>query len=310
MTLIVAALTWRESTNPNHVWAKRYHPEFPLAMNFLNESVTARDALIAEENARRSREIRRTRLTALIFAVAFIFSLGMGVYAYGQKNKAQSLLVEAEKQKTLAQNASLATEEALKKVEQQNHLTQVANRQLKDSQDEVDKRAKEAEEQRNLAQAKTLLAQQNAKEAAAEKVRAETEAKKATENEQKATENEQKARSSATKALDQIVENRKRLYASSIELAEKAYEAGDTERAQNLLLRDQIFHKGDTTTMDNLAETRIAWLKELGDITQPIPGEKVEVPSRDLVWEAKRDRAVSSGITFGDLPIGNLRPSA
>ena len=70
------ALAWREQSNPNAMWAKRYHPEFPLAMNFLDESVTARDALIAGENARRTREIRRTRLTALIFAVAFPFRWG------------------------------------------------------------------------------------------------------------------------------------------------------------------------------------------------------------------------------------------
>ena len=79
------ALTWREQSNPNQVWARRYHPEFPLAMNFLDQSVAARDAQIAGEEARRRKEIKRTRLTALIFAVAFLFSLAMGVYAYGRR---------------------------------------------------------------------------------------------------------------------------------------------------------------------------------------------------------------------------------
>src|SRR6185503_14620411 len=32
------ALTWREQSNPNQVWAKRYHSEFPLAMGFLDQS--------------------------------------------------------------------------------------------------------------------------------------------------------------------------------------------------------------------------------------------------------------------------------
>jgi tetratricopeptide (TPR) repeat protein len=113
------ALTWREQSNPNKVWAQRYHAEFPLAMNFLDESVNARNAQIAGEDARRRKEIRRTRLTALIFAVAFIFSLAMGVYAYTQKNRAETLLgiaagslKDAERQKTIAKGAQIEAERA------------------------------------------------------------------------------------------------------------------------------------------------------------------------------------------------------
>jgi len=295
------ALTWRDSTNPNHVWAKRYHPEFPLAMNFLNESITVRDALIAGENARRSREIRRTRLTALIFAVAFIFSLAMGVYAYGQKNKAQGLLVEAEKQKKIAETATEKTKEALEEATLQNQLARKANEQLKNSQDEVYKRAKEAEEQRNLAQAKTVLAQQNAKEAAAEKVRAETAARKATENEQLATENEQKARRSATNALYQINENRKRLYASSIGLAEKAYEAGDAERAQKLLDREQMLRKGDITSTHYRAEGLIALKDELGYITDSA-WDEIGGDLRGFEWYYLWRLASRKLATFGEGP--------
>jgi len=82
------ALTWREEGKPNEVWARRYHPEFALAGRFLDESVAARDAQVLKEEAQRRKEVNRSRLTALIFAVAFLFSLAMGVYAYGAKNKA------------------------------------------------------------------------------------------------------------------------------------------------------------------------------------------------------------------------------
>ncbi|HKB68888.1 MAG TPA: hypothetical protein VKC61_23805 [Pyrinomonadaceae bacterium] len=103
------ALSWREQTNPNEVWGRRYHPAFPLAMSFLNQSVTERDAQIADEESRRRREIKRTRLTALIFAIAFIFSLAMGVYAYGQKNEAFKAKDAAE---TALQQAKTALHEA------------------------------------------------------------------------------------------------------------------------------------------------------------------------------------------------------
>jgi len=89
------ALTWRERGKPNEVWARRYHPEFALAEHFLNESVAARDAQVLKDEAQRRKEINRTRLTAMIFGVAFVFSLAMGVYAYGAKKKADKAKDEA-----------------------------------------------------------------------------------------------------------------------------------------------------------------------------------------------------------------------
>jgi len=99
------ALTWREQAKPNQVWAQRYHPEFAMAMKFLDDSVAARNAQIAGEEARRKKEIKRTRITALIFLVATVFSLAMGVYAYGKKNEAASALAEANRQRVMAEEA-------------------------------------------------------------------------------------------------------------------------------------------------------------------------------------------------------------
>ena len=84
------ALTWREQSKPNEIWARRYHPEFALAGRFLDESVAARDAQVVKDEKQRRKEINRSRLTALIFGVAFLFSLAMGVYAYSAKNKAEA----------------------------------------------------------------------------------------------------------------------------------------------------------------------------------------------------------------------------
>jgi len=147
------ALTWRELTNPNQVWARRYHPEFASAMNFLDESVTARDAQIAGEEARRRKEIKRTRLTALIFAIAFIFSLAMGVYAYGQKN-------EAQRQQTYALKAKDEAVAALKEAKEQraNAETQARIAGEKSVAAAVEK--KNAEQQKDIALAKSKEATQ------------------------------------------------------------------------------------------------------------------------------------------------------
>ena len=213
------ALTWREQSNPNQVWARRYHPEFPLAMSFLEESVTTRDALIAGERARRSREIRRTRLTALIFAVAFIFSLAMGVYAYGQKNSAQRSQLLAEGQAFIAETARKETAAALRKADSQNLLTEQANRDLKKSQEEVVQRAQEAEEQRDLAKAQTLLAKKNAERASQQQLRAK-------EGETHATSLQFAATSSS-----QLFSDTQASLASAI----KAEETANTPEAENAL---------------------------------------------------------------------------
>jgi energy-coupling factor transporter ATP-binding protein EcfA2 len=111
------ALAWREQSKPNEIWAKRYHPEFVAAQAFLDESLKARNAQAVLDESRRKKEIRRTRLTALIFAVAFLFSLVMGVYAFGAKNDAlkQKAAADAARTGALAekQKADVARNEAL-----------------------------------------------------------------------------------------------------------------------------------------------------------------------------------------------------
>ncbi|HYJ86261.1 MAG TPA: hypothetical protein VEW46_09415 [Pyrinomonadaceae bacterium] len=110
------ALNWREQGKPNEVWARRYHPEFALAGNFLDESVEARDAQVAADEARRRKEIRRSRLTALVFFVAFLFSGVVGAYAFTLKAKAdvaknealdQRIRADKLKDEALARNAAL-----------------------------------------------------------------------------------------------------------------------------------------------------------------------------------------------------------
>jgi energy-coupling factor transporter ATP-binding protein EcfA2 len=213
------ALTWREQSNPNDVWAKRYHAEFPLAMNFLDASVTARDAQIAGDEARRRKEINRTRLTALIFAVAFIFSLASFIYAYGQKNSAQRSLLLAKEQADIANRASQEAADALKKADDNNRLMQLANSELTNSQNELDKRAKELEKQRNLAQAQTLLAKNNAEKAREQQSLAEERQKLATSRELAAT------------STSQLFSDTQASLASAV----KAEETANTTEADNAL---------------------------------------------------------------------------
>ncbi|HEY0762290.1 MAG TPA: hypothetical protein VGD61_07925 [Pyrinomonadaceae bacterium] len=166
------ALTWREESNPNQVWSKRYHSEFPLAMSFLDESVTARDAQIAGEEARRLREIKRTRLTALIFAILFFFSLAMGIYAYRKKSEVQVALIEAQNQRAAAYQAKEKADILLKFADEQRQFAEASQRgaileQQKamlsrqianDRAIEADKQRQRAEQQAGIAKAAAIKA--------------------------------------------------------------------------------------------------------------------------------------------------------
>jgi WD40 repeat protein/energy-coupling factor transporter ATP-binding protein EcfA2 len=90
------ALNWRDESKPNKVWAQRYQPEFAQAMSFLDESVKARQAQIAGDQARRTREIKRTRLTALILGLGFLVAIGLGAYANRARGEAERERARAE----------------------------------------------------------------------------------------------------------------------------------------------------------------------------------------------------------------------
>jgi tetratricopeptide (TPR) repeat protein len=156
------ALTWREQGKPNEVWARRYHPEFALAERFLDESVADRDAQVIKDEAQRRKEINRTRLTALIFGVAFLFSLAMGVYAYGAKNKAETAQIEAVK----AKNDALAQ----KKVADQAKDDALAQKKVADdAKDDAFAQKAKADEAKNDALAQKKKADEAKNDALAQK---------------------------------------------------------------------------------------------------------------------------------------------
>jgi WD40 repeat protein len=96
------ALDWREQNSPNEAWARRYHPGFDQAMNFLQRSQAARETELLETENQRRKELRRTRLFAVVLAVAALFSLGLAGYAMQQKVKAQQSANDAEEHRKSA----------------------------------------------------------------------------------------------------------------------------------------------------------------------------------------------------------------
>ena len=55
------ALDWRERVRPNATWGQRYHPEFGIALEYLEQSRVAREQRITDEEKRRKEQIERDR---------------------------------------------------------------------------------------------------------------------------------------------------------------------------------------------------------------------------------------------------------
>jgi len=103
-------LEWRDEMKPGQAWARRYHPDpkaygFNQIMTFLDKSREARSAEALKEKTLRKRETQRKLLfvSAFVFAIAFLISLGFGLSAARHKNLTTQLLYIASM--NLAQNA-------------------------------------------------------------------------------------------------------------------------------------------------------------------------------------------------------------
>jgi len=184
------AINWRDKHKPTLAWAERYNPAFERAMVYLRTS--EKEYLEEEENKIRlqKRQMRRTRIVAMILGVAAIISVGFMLFAFVQKIAAdrQTVLaeqrrVQAEREKTRADSSTVVAIEARviadsnATVATQNAELARIQREIADSQRVLaDRNAAEAIRQQNIAleqsdsaKRASLRADQNAKAATEQK---------------------------------------------------------------------------------------------------------------------------------------------
>ena len=85
------ALDWHAQNQLNEDWGFRYSKDindFDLAINFLSESEGEQKLLLALEEARRKRELRRTRMFASVIGIAFLLALAAAWIAWRQRGRA------------------------------------------------------------------------------------------------------------------------------------------------------------------------------------------------------------------------------
>ena len=207
------ALKWRAKYKPNRDWGQRYHPDFDLAMAFLDESEAERDRQREkeeeqqrEEEQRRARELeaaqklaesesRRAanqaeaarRLRWMVAALAFMFlvATGTAVYALFARSRAIKAQGEAILERQKAEEEKATAEEQKRIAEGQ---TRIAQEQTK-----IAKRARE------LASGSEEKAQWEASNAKKATLRAEAETRRANHQAKVARKNLQDAENANTK---------------------------------------------------------------------------------------------------------------
>jgi tetratricopeptide (TPR) repeat protein len=168
---LALALRWRSENRPNAVWAQHYHPDFDGAMAFIDASKEANEAEIAERERQRRSAVRRTRIFATVLGIAFLISLGFGIFAFDARNKAYAARNEAVEEKKKADVARSEAEKEKVKA-QESEKRAVDNEQIaQQEKTKAEEAALIAEQQRQEAQAATerarqaqIVAEQNQKE--------------------------------------------------------------------------------------------------------------------------------------------------
>ncbi len=96
------ALNWRDENMPTLTWAERFNPAFERAMVYLRTS--EKEFIAEEENKIRAqkRQLRRSRITAIILGTAAIISMFFMLFAFVKQVEAEKNRQEAEQQRERA----------------------------------------------------------------------------------------------------------------------------------------------------------------------------------------------------------------
>jgi energy-coupling factor transporter ATP-binding protein EcfA2 len=142
---LTIALNWRDQTQPNAAWAKRYNPAFDQAMQFLEASVAARDAAVVEKETARQKEINRLRGFSAIVAFLFVLALGTAAFAFQQQKIAAQQRQEAEEQRQDAEEQRGIAEEQRTIATEQRDTARLREQEAEDAKELALRREREAQ---------------------------------------------------------------------------------------------------------------------------------------------------------------------
>lgn len=220
------AINWREKQKPTLAWAQRYNPAFERAMVYLETSDKAYRAEEENKVKLQKRQLRRSKIFAIVLGSAAIVAMGLTVYSQMLRTEAVKQEQEANKQKEIAVEQQKIAEEQ-KEIAEQKQKEALEQKEIADQERQkavvqekvATKNARIAQQQRELA----LVREKEATEAKAEADKNAEEARKQTIEAEKAREEAYRRR---MLSIAQSMSVKSRQIAGNIELkALVAYQA-------------------------------------------------------------------------------------
>jgi tetratricopeptide (TPR) repeat protein len=268
------ALDWRDKSHPTKAWGERYHPDFDLAMTYLEQSRLAREERLAAEEKKREDEIerdkreleqtklfvaqqaraaRRMRVLLAAMCVFLLLSIATAAFAWNQRTSAFQSREAAE----LARRNAELSAEAAKKAESF------------------------ARVQADAANESKWNAEMAEKEAAFEKVRAEAAAKLATEQKAQAEENLKAAQVATEKANAATIEAQRsaQQVASALERGELIRSGLESYRREDYNLARSSFEK---------LEEKLRGLQPGANNAHNFTPQQARQATRDYGWTMSR----------------------
>jgi WD40 repeat protein len=155
------AINWREQHKPSLTWAERFNPAFERAMVYLRTS--EKEFLAEEENKihLRKKQMKRTKIGAMIFGSAAIIAVGFMLFAFSQKISADRISIIADIRRQWAEREIQTADSITTDAIYQKSMADSGATEARLSAIEAEKMKVIAESQKQIAVFNAFLAQKN-----------------------------------------------------------------------------------------------------------------------------------------------------
>jgi WD40 repeat protein len=229
------ALDWRAEDRPNEAWARRYHPDFEIAMDFLEQSREIRDLKAYAKERSRRRELRRTRLVAVVFLILFLFSIAATAMALVARSDALNKTSQLERQTKIAEDEKANAQRLRAVAEEQRTLAETQKAKAESNFTEAEEARKATLEQKKKADEQKQKAEEQARIARENELRAVSAGAEAERQKQLAIQQEGVAQEAVKKTTLAYEGMNNLLYALVLNLSQQEFRSGDAGRAQDSL---------------------------------------------------------------------------
>jgi hypothetical protein len=157
------AINWRDQHKPTLTWAQRYDPAFERAMVYLR---TSEKEYLAEEDKKimlQKRQIKRTKIVALILGVASVISMAFMFFAFIQRIQADRQTILAEDRRVIAERQTQKADSSSREATFQKNQAELSAAEARLNALEAERQRIKADSQKQIAVYNALLARKNEK---------------------------------------------------------------------------------------------------------------------------------------------------